>query len=271
MQRQYVHVDARTLAYFDSAPGDRASRIVVLLHAFPLGAGMWEAQVKALPPGWRLIAPDVRGFGGSSLESPDDQPHIDDYGRDVIDLLREVGVSSAVVGGLSMGGYVTLAVLRLAPALVAATVLADTRATADTPEGRANRRSMLALVDREGPQGVARDMMPKLLGKTSHDERHDLEPFVRRLIKQQSPAAIRGAILRMMDRPDSTSLVARLTMPTLVLVGEEDVMTPEADARAIAAAAANAELVILPRCGHLSNLEQPAAFNDALRGFLSRL
>ncbi len=271
MARQYVHLDSRTLAYFDSAPADRAARVLILIHAFPLGAGMWEGQVKALPDGWRLIAPDVRGFGGSTIAEPDDNPTIDDYAADVIDMVGELGIASAVVGGLSMGGYVAMAVLRRAPALANAVILADTRASADTSEGRANRRSMLAVLDREGASGVAREMMPKLLGKTTLEERADVEPIVRRLIKGQSTAAIRGAIQRMMSRPDSTDVIASLAVSTLIIVGDEDVLTPPDDARKLAAAAAKAELVVLPRAGHLSNLEQPQLFNDAVRAFLSRL
>ena len=271
MQRQYVHVHGRTISYFDSAPGDRAARVLVLAHAFPLGAAMWEGQAKGLPSGWRLIAPDMRGFGGSTLPDPDTTPSIDDYADDVIDLLRELGIESPVIGGLSMGGYVTFAVLRRQPSLARAMILADTRASADTLEGRANRRSMLALVDREGPSGVARDMMPTLLGQTSRDSRPDVEPLVRRLIKQQSPQAIRAAIVRMMDRPDSFATLQSVTVPTLILIGEEDTLTPVDDARKMHAARPNAELVIIPAAGHLANLELPAAFNTALSGFLARV
>jgi pimeloyl-ACP methyl ester carboxylesterase len=271
MHRQYVHLDARTVAYFDSAPTERSAPIVVLIHAFPLGAAMWEGQAKALPDGWRLIAPDLRGFGGSTLPEPDDTQAIDDYAVDVIDLLGELGCTSAVIGGLSMGGYVTFAVLRKAPGLARAVILADTRASADTSEGKGNRRNMLALLDREGAAGVARDMMPKLLGKTSLEERADVEPFVRRLIKQQSQGAIRGAIKRMMERPDAHDVLESLTVPALIIVGDEDVLTPVDDARKMQVAAPNAELVVIPRSGHLTNLEDPDAFNAALRAFLSRL
>ncbi len=271
MARQYVHLDSRTLAYFDSAPGDHEAPVLVLIHAFPLGAGMWEGQVKALPEGWRLIAPDLRGFGGSTIAEPDDNPSIDDYATDVIDMLHHLGIERPVVGGLSMGGYVAMAMLRRAPVIARGVILANTRAGADSSEGRANRRGMLAVLDREGASGVAREMMPKLLGTTTLDTRPDVEPFVRRLIKQQSPGAVRGAVQRMMSRPDSMSTIAALMVPTLIIAGDEDVLTPQDDAGKMAAALPMAELVVLPRTGHLSNLEQPQLFNDTLRAFLSRL
>ena len=161
--------------------------------------------------------------------------------------------------------------LRRAPQLAHAVVLANTRAGADSLEGRANRRSMLALLDREGPSGVARDMVTKLLGKTTLAERSDVEPVVRRLTKPQSPAALRGAILRMMERPDSSAVIESLSVPLLIVAGEEDVLIPLDESKKMHAANAKAELVIVPRAGHLVNLEDPAAFNDALRGFLGRL
>jgi pimeloyl-ACP methyl ester carboxylesterase len=224
-----------------------------------------------LPPGWRIVAPDVRGFGGSTIDAPDENPGLDDYAQDAIDLLHELGVSSAVIGGLSMGGYVAMAIARRQPSIVGAMLLADTRASADTPDGRAARRGMLALVDREGSSGVARDMMPKLLGRTTLDSRPTVEPLVRRLIKQQPAAAIRGAILRMMERPASFDVLEALTVPVLVMVGDEDVLTPVDDSRRIQALARHSELVVLPETGHLANLERPELFNDAVRRFLARL
>jgi pimeloyl-ACP methyl ester carboxylesterase len=205
------------------------------------------------------------------MAEPDESPTIDDYATDVIDLLNELGISRAVIGGCSMGGYAAMALARLAPALVRALVLIDTRASADSPEARANRRSMLALLDREGPSGVARDMMPKLLGKTTLDSRPDVEPLVRRLVKQQSAAALRGGIRRMMQRPDSSTVLQQLSVPMLIIVGEEDVLTPPEDARKMQALNAGAELVVLPRAGHLPNLEQPQLFNDRLHAFVSAL
>jgi pimeloyl-ACP methyl ester carboxylesterase len=271
VHRQYLHVDNRTIAYYDSAPSEKAAPVAVLVHGFPLAGSMWEPQFKAVPSGWRLIAPDLRGFGASTLERESDSPSMDDYAKDVIDLMRELGIATAVVGGCSMGGYVTFAILRKAPALVRALVLVDTRAGADSPEGRANRRSMLATLEREGASGVAREMMPKLVGKTSTEERSDVESNLRRLIKQQSSAAIRGAVLRLMDRPDSFVTIQSITQPTLIIVGDEDTLTPPAEAQKMADAIQSAELVVIPRAGHMSNLERPEAFNAALGSFLSRL
>jgi pimeloyl-ACP methyl ester carboxylesterase len=271
MTRQYRHIGARTIAYLDSAPGDASRRTLVLLHAFPLGAGMWERQISAIPSAWRLITPDLRGFGGSTDPETSGSPSMDDYAADVIDLLAELGTTRAVIGGVSMGGYATFAVLRLAPERIEGVVLANTRAGADTPQGRENRRAMLALVDREGPAGVAREMVAKLLGRTTRETNPAAESTVRRLVKQHSNGAIRGAIVRMMNRPDSTPLLPGLRVPTLIIAGDEDELTPADEARRMADAVPGSTLVVIPSAGHLSNLEQPDAFNRALTGFLNAL
>ncbi|MGH9387307.1 MAG: alpha/beta fold hydrolase [Vicinamibacterales bacterium] len=271
MPLQFQHFGSRTIAYHDSAPGDGTRRKCVWLHAFPLSAAMWEPQLQHVPEGWRFIAPDLRGFGGSSESDPNDGQSIDDFASDVVALLAELGITQAVLCGLSMGGYATFAILRHFPHLAEALVLADTRAGADSPEGRANRRGMIALVDREGPPGVARDMMPKLLGKTTRETNPQVEPVVRHLINRQSPSAIRGGILRMMQRPDSHPLLATTTVPTLVIVGEEDELTPPAESKRIAEAIPGSTLVVIPKAGHLSSLECPDEFNQAVASFLGRI
>jgi pimeloyl-ACP methyl ester carboxylesterase len=244
----------------------------VLIHAFPLAASMWEPQLKAAPAGWRLVAPDLRGFGGSTAADPDtDQASITDYAADVVDVLAELGIDRAVIGGLSMGGYVTFALLRRTPALATAVVLADTRAGADSLEARATRRSLLAVLEREGAAGVAREVIPRLLGPAAHLDRPDLESVLRRLIKQQSAEAIRGAIARLMDRPDSTPMLPDIRVPALVVVGSDDQVTPPSEAERLASEIPHAELVVIPRSGHLSSLEQPDEFSAALARFLSRL
>ena len=271
MTRQYCHIASRTIAYLDSAPGDASRRVYVLLHAFPIGANLWEPQMRSIPPGWRLITPDLRGFGGTTELDSLSNMSIADYAQDVVDLLDELGIARAVIGGASMGGYAALAFVQAAPDRVDGLLLANTRSGADSPEGRANRRNMMALLDREGPSGVSRDMMPKLLGKTTRETNPEVEAFVRRLIKQQSPDAIRAAIHRMMHRPDATPLLATITVPALVITGEEDELIPVSESQAMAAALKRSTLVIIPGAGHLANLEQPEAFNRALHAFLSSL
>jgi pimeloyl-ACP methyl ester carboxylesterase len=269
--RQYCHIGTRTIAYLDSAPRRTELRTYVLLHAFPIGANLWEPQMRHIPAGWRLITPDLRGFGGSTEMESVSALSMSDYADDLVALLDELGVTRVVVGGASMGGYAAMAFLQQAADRIDGLIFANTRASADSPEARANRRNMLALVDREGPSGVAREMMPKLLGKTTRETNPEIEAFVRRLIKQQSPVAIRAAIHRMMHRPDSTPLLASIKVPALVITGEEDELIPIDESRAIASGIAGAKLVVIPRAGHLSNLEQPDAFNDALNAFVTGL
>ena len=271
MTRQYCHIGSRTIAYLDSAPKHNELRALVLLHAFPIGANLWEPQMRSVPKGWRLITPDLRGFGGSTELDSVSALSMQDYADDVVDLMGELGIERAVIGGCSMGGYATLALYGAHPEVFDGLILVNSRAGADSPEARANRRSMLALVDREGPSGVARQMIPQLLGKTTKDTNTSIEAFVRRLIKQQSPLAIRGAIHRMMHRPDSTPLLAQVSVPALVITGEEDEMIPVDESRRMASAISGATLVIIPGAGHLSNLEQPEAFNDAVNTFLAAL
>jgi 3-oxoadipate enol-lactonase len=274
MARQYLQAGARTIAYIDSAPGAGPRRTLVLAHAFPLAAQMWEPQLRAMPEGWRLIAIDLRGFGGSTEPERDEEawlPSIDDYADDMIELLTGLEIEAPVIGGLSMGGYAALAVMRRAPDLARGLVLADTRAGADTSQGRAARRSMLALLDREGPQGVAQEMIPRLLGKTTVETNPDAAETVRRIIKGQSAAAIRGAILRMKDRPDATPQLAGISVPALVIVGEEDVLTPPEESERLAREIQQASLVTIAGAGHLSNLERPDAFNASLGRFLQEL
>lgn len=238
---------------------------------------MWRPQLDRVPGGWRFIAPDFRGF-----RPPGSAPHpsattaaastsVDDYARDVLELMNELGIEAAVIGGLSMGGYVSLALHRLAPERFAAMVLADTKAAADTEEGKAGRRATAEKLRAEGVDAVVEAMLPKLLGETTRKEQPHITDDVRRLATANEPQAIDEAIHALMTRPDSTSTLARIALPALVVVGEEDTLTPLADAQCLAGGIQGSELVVIPHAGHLSNLEAPDVFSAALAEFLSRL
>jgi 3-oxoadipate enol-lactonase len=253
----------------DPAAAADATRPLVLFHAFPLSAAMWEPQLDAFD-GWRVIAPDVRGFrgpDGPAVERPG-EPTMDELAMEIEHVLDALGVSTAVVGGLSMGGYLAFALLRRAPARFRGLVLADTRATADSEEAKTGRRKMQHLVDERGATAVADDMLPRLLGATTRRERPEVVTRVRALIEANRPEAIKGAIGAMMERQDATPLLSTIACPTLILVGEEDELTPVAASEALHRGIRGSRLVTIPGAGHLSNLEQPEAFNAALGRFL---
>ena len=241
---------------------------VVLIHAFPLTADMWRPQLDRAPQGWRFLAPDLRGFGGSPLPSPPGTRTIDDYAADVEALLDSLEIERGVVGGISMGGYVTFALLRRAPERCTAVVLADTKASADTPEGRTARREMSALLRSRGPSAVADQMIPKLLGAAARQDAA-LVARVREMIERNTVEGLDSAIQAMLARPDSTPGLQRIPVPALVITGEEDEPAPLVESEAMHRAIGRSQLVVLPGKGHLSNLEAPDEFALALTNFLT--
>jgi 3-oxoadipate enol-lactonase len=253
--------------YLEALPRSsaRPGRTLVLIHAFPLDERMWEPQLALAEAGWRVIAPHLRGTNGGS---PEAVPTMDGYAADVIDLLDALHIDNAVIGGLSMGGYVTFALFRHAPRYFRGMVLADTRPQADTPEAVEGRRRLLAVVRERGAAAVADEMLPKLLGETTRRERPDIVAHVEDLVRSTSTDAIAGAISALMSRADSTSILSTIHCPTLILVGDEDTVTPPPLSHDMQRAIGGAELVVVPRAGHLSSIEQPQTFNAALTRFL---
>jgi 3-oxoadipate enol-lactonase len=237
---------------------------VVLLHAFPLNAEMWRPQLERVPEGWRFIAPDVPGFGRSGIV-PGASGTLDEYATAVGDLMDSLELDDAVIAGLSMGGYVAFAMYRQLASRFSGLVLADTRPQADTPEGRAGRVRMRELLASGGTVAVADRMLPQLL---SAGAATGVVARVRALIESADPAALDAAIAAMMDRPDSTPLLPHIGCGTLVLVGDDDAITPVADAEAMQLAIPRATLTVVPGAGHLSNLEQPETVSRALADFL---
>jgi pimeloyl-ACP methyl ester carboxylesterase len=240
---------------------------VLFLHAFPLGLAMWDAQAAALRSQHRVIRFDDRGFGASP--PGDGLLSMERIADDAAALLDHLGIGQAVVCGLSMGGYAAFAMVRRHPDRLHGLVLADTRAPADTPEGRQGRAALAEKVLREGASAAAEAFVPKLLGETTLRDRPQVVARVRELILGNPPRGIADALAGLAARADSTSTLREIRMPVLVLCGEEDALTPPADAEALTKGIAGSRLVLLPRAGHLSNLEDPDAFNRALLGFLA--
>ncbi len=243
---------------------------VVLLHAFPLSSRMWQPLADALGPSLQLVTPDFRGAGEVPLG--DGPPSLDVLADDVAALLDSRGVQRAVVGGLSMGGYVALAFARRHPERLAALVLADTRTGADTEAARQSRLEMAETLVREGtPRVLVEESLPGLLGDTTKRSRPDVVAFVRELVSSASPATAAWWQRAMAARADSHAVLDSLDVPVLVLVGAEDTLTPPAGASAMAEAARLARLVVLPGAGHLSAIETPAEFAAELAAFVGPL
>lgn len=267
--RSGVPVNARingiNLAYTDRGSG----LPLVFLHAFPLNRSMWEPQVKALATRYRVIAPDLRGHGES--DAPLWRYTMDQFADDVVGLLDHLSLPRAVLIGLSMGGYILFAFQRKYAERVQALVLADTRAQADTEEGRLNRFALAQVAYREGAGAVAEAMLPRLLSAASLQGRPDLVAQVRAIITSNQVSGIAGDLMAMAERPDSVPILKQTACPTLVIVGEADQATPPADARLMADAIPGASLGIILGAGHLANLEQPEAFNRAVISFLEKV
>lgn len=258
-----ANVNGGQIAYRDAGSG---KDVVLLLHAFPLNGGMWSRLVAALERRHRVIAIDYRGFGRSGL--PTEPLTMELVAQDVRALLAHLRVERAAVAGLSMGGYVSLELWRQAPGLFRGLALCDTKAGADTAEGAAGREAFARNAIEKGLRWVTDEMMPKLL-KPQPDPAAVRE--VQQLIGQATPAGVAAAQRGMAKRPDSTPTLATVTCPTLVVVGEQDGLTPPAEAEKLVAGIRGSRLVKIPDAGHLPAIESPEPFNAALAEFFGGL
>jgi len=239
-----------------------AGPTLVLLHAFPFDRRMWSEEVARLSDGRRVVAVDLRGFGGSTLWG---EPTIDELGDDVVALLDELGVPMASVCGLSMGGYVALSMAERHRGRVAALVLADTRAVADSEVAKLAREATMRKVRDDGPGAFLDGIPERLLSRHASD---DLRQRVRDLCVDRAETIL-AATRAMAHRPDRTSLLPRIDCPTLVICGGEDTTSPAPEMRSLAAQIPGAEYVEIAGAGHLSNLEAPDRFDEAVARFLA--
>jgi pimeloyl-ACP methyl ester carboxylesterase len=241
---------------------------IVLLHAFPLSHAMWKDQVAPLAKVGRVIAPDLPGFGRSARQP---EPSIAEMASSVIGILDALGIQEpAVVGGLSMGGYVALEMWRQRPERIRALGLFSTRAGADTIDQRQARAHLAQTIRTEGLEPLTHTLLPKLLGKTSLTMLPMVMEQVSWLIMANKPDGVADALLAMGQRSDLTSLLPSIQVATLLLAGNEDAVIDPAESEAMQRAIPGATLVRINGSGHLLNLEQPSAFLTAFGSFLSK-
>lgn len=241
---------------------------VMFLHAFPLRLEMWDGQEEALASRYRMVRFDARGFGGSEPgEAVLTMARIADDAAALIGRLR---LGPVILVGCSMGGYAALAFAHKHPSLLRGLVLVDTRAAADSPEARTRRSDLAAKVLKEGAGAALDAFLPRVVGETTKASRADVIARLKDMMLAASPRGISDALHGMAARQDSTPHLREISVPTLVVCGDEDVMTPRADAEVLQRGIKDAGLVVIPKAGHLPSMETPEAFNSVLLGFLSR-
>jgi pimeloyl-ACP methyl ester carboxylesterase len=254
------------MAYDDVGRGPA----VVLLHGYPFNRGMWREQADFLSDRYRVITPDLRGLG-ETPPAGETATTMDEMARDVAALLEQLEIQRAVIGGLSMGGYVALSFYRRFPLYCRALILADTRPQADTDESRRNRAEQAQTILRDGTAAITDGFLPKVLTPATLSERPGSVARVREMINSTNPQGAAAALHGMAARQDQTDLLPRILAPTLIIVGSEDKLTTTQDAELMHREIRGSHLEIIGGASHLSNIEQPAQFNRALADFLQAL
>jgi pimeloyl-ACP methyl ester carboxylesterase len=240
---------------------------ILFIHGFPFDHAMWRNQVAALSE-WECLAPDLQGAGLAPAPPAPEAYSMAVYARSLVELLDQRRVDSTVVCGLSMGGYVTFELLRQIPTRVRAVILCNTKSAPDAPEGKRGRDALAEKARKNGASAVADELVPKALSPKTLGEKQDVVREVRAMIERQQVAGIVGALRALRERPDSTPLLGTIRVPVLAIAGSDDQITPPAGMREMAQAIPGARFTLIQDAGHLSPLEQPAAFNRALQSFL---
>ncbi len=250
------------LAYESSGQGIP----LVLIHAFPLFSSMWKPQMKNLERKGKVIALDLPGFGRSPCEA---RASIPKMAQEVARLLDSIKVKEpAMIAGLSMGGYVAFEFFRQFPERVKGLGLFSTRAGADTPEARAKRLKTAEQIQRDGLESFAKIILPNLVGKTTLESNPELIREITGMISSNNREGVATALFAMAERRDSSDLLSSIKCPTLIIAGEEDTLIPFSEAETMHTQIAGSQLHLLPKAGHLVNLEQPAAFQKFFEKFL---
>lgn len=259
-------INGRLVGYDERGQGTP----LVLIHGFPLNRMIWEAQWEGLDKYAHVIAPDLRGFGESEMVVGTTE--VSTYADDVREFLDALGINQpAIIAGLSMGGYVAMAYLRRYPEHVAGLILANTKATADTVEGKAGRDRSIAVAKEKGASAIAEGMLPKMFAPKTYESNPELVAQANRIMQSSTVPGIVGGLSAMRDRPDSTGTLLEFSQPTLIIAGADDQLMSAADQENMKQAARNSTLVTIADAGHLSPMEQPEAFNNAVAEFLRTL
>ncbi len=249
--------------------GDPSGLPVLFLHGFPFDQTMWKGQLMAVGRTHRAISYDIRGHGKSDVG--DGQYMIEGHVEDLVAMLDHLGVKRTVIVGLSMGGYIALRALEKYPHRFIAAVLCNTRSEADSNEGKQKRYAGATLDKNEGSQAFADGFVGALFSPGSLKSNQKEKDEIRRIIAGTSPLSIAGTLIALAARTDTTASLASIKVPTLIMVGEFDQLTPPAASEAMHERIPGSQLFIVPGAAHMSNLENPEFFNEKLLQFLKKV
>ncbi len=241
----------------------------VLIHGHPFDRSMWSEQTAAFGSKYRIIAPDLRGYGESEI-SPD-KTMLEDFARDIAALLDKLKVENIILCGLSMGGQILFEFYRLFPQRVRALILADTFAQLDDAERKQARYDTAEWLLTEGMHDYAEEVLPKMIAPKTIREQPKVAAHVLSMMRGTSPKGAAAALRGRAERPDYTALLAQINVPTLVVVGSEDEFTPVSDAEFMRQRIPASKLVVIEGAGHMPNLENPVEFNRVVGKFLKTL
>ena len=245
--------------------------VVLFLHAFPLNSKMWKPQFEKLcEENIPFLAIDYPGFGRSALSSKD--PSMDDFADEIYSAVKRISLDKVVVVGLSMGGYVALSLYRDHPDIFQGLVLANTKAIADTEEGREKRFKLIEEIRKDpSMSGLIRFHLEKFYTAETRTNKPVLINLAETLMKKAKPEGVIHALKAMANRKDSTDLLKEISFPVLVIAGENDSLIPISDSQFMVDNLKNGELAVIPNAAHLSNIESSEAFNKSLIKYLSKV
>lgn len=242
---------------------------VVFLHGFPFNHTMWLDQLRAIKGFCHAVAYDIKGHGMSDVG--DGQYSVEAHVDDLLALLDALHIERTVIVGLSMGGYISLRALERNPERFLAAVLCDTKSEADTDKGREGRFAGVKTVKREGSAVFADNFVKAIFSEASFSRKPEAVKKIHQIIESTPPLSIAGTLLALASRTDTTASLERLQIPTLILVGENDTVTPVDAARRMHERIKGSEIHVIPGASHMSNLENPEVFNEKLVSFLRRV
>jgi 3-oxoadipate enol-lactonase len=263
-----IMIPGVTISYDDS--GEQLNPelpIILFIHGYPLSRKLWHPQFEGLADSARLLAPDLRGFGESDATPGTYSMEL--LAGDCISFLDRLGANKPVIlCGLSMGGYVAFALYRKYPLRVRGLILTSTRASADTLEAKSNRDRAITLAQNEGPEAITRLMLPNMLSSSTYASRPELVDRIRSILLSASVPGITGVLAGMRDRPGATSMLSQISVPTMLIFGDEDQFVPKSEVEVMRNSIKGAQIHWIPNAGHLPNIEQPELYNSLVRKFL---